>query len=140
MADEKSEEHPLPAGARRDSGIFLLLFAVTILLYFLSIPLIFGVIATGPAAAFFAIRAVYRSRKVPKVTSFRVGLLSGALVSFFALFTGLAMVIFYEPVAELQACNTRAITQTATDQCQRDYQNNIEQLMEDWLEQLGATP
>lgn len=139
MADQDPQEGALPAGARRDSGIFLLLFLVTIVLYFLSIPLIFGVIATGPLAAFFAIRALFRSRGVAKVASFRVGLIGGAVACMFAMLTGLAMTIFHGPVSELQNCAARAITQTAQAQCERDYQQNIEQLMEDWLERVGAT-
>lgn len=140
MADQEPEQGALPAGARRDSGFFLLMFAITIVLYFLSIPLIFGVFLSAPAAAFFACRALWRSRSVPKVAGFRVGLIGGTLASGFALLTGMAMIVFYEPVSQLQTCTSRAITQTATDQCQRNYQEDLNQLMEETFERFGVTP
>lgn len=139
MADKEPQESALPAGARRDSGFFLLAFAITIVLYFLSIPLIYGVFVSAPAAAFFAGRALWRSRQVPKIASFRVGLIGGAVASGFALLTGVAMIVFHEPVTELQTCSARAITQTAADKCQRDYQKNLEELMEETFERFGVT-
>ena len=140
MADDTPDEHTLPAGARRDSGFFLLLFAVTIVLYFFSIPLVYGVLLTGPAAGFFAVRALIRSRSVPKITGYRVGLSAGIGVAGLAMLTGFAMIVFHGPVSELQNCSARAITQTAEDQCQRDYQDNIQALMEDTLERLSVSP
>lgn len=140
MADKETSESPLPAGARRDSGFFLLFFAVTIVLYFLSIPLIFGVLATAPAAAFFAFRALYRSRKVSNIMSFRIGLAGGALVCGFAMMTGFAMIVFHGPVSELRECSARAITQTAQAQCQRDYEENLQALLEDTFARFGVNP
>lgn len=138
MADQETTEGLLPKGARRDSGFFLLFFAITIVLYFLSIPLIFGVFLSAPAAVFFALRAVWRSRKVSKVMSFRIGLIGGAVACGFAMLTGFAMIVFHGPVTELQNCMSRALTQTAQNQCQRDYQDNLEQQMEDILDRFGA--
>lgn len=139
MADKELEEGALPVGARRDSGFFLLFFTITIVLYFLSIPLIYGVFLSAPAAAFFAARALWRSRKVAKVASFRVGLGGGIIASGFALLTGFAMIVFHGPVTELQTCTSRAITQTAQAECARNYQDSLEQRMEDVLERFGVT-
>lgn len=139
MADKETDEGVLPAGARRDSGFFLLMFTITIVLYFLSIPLIYGVFLSAPAAAFFATRAIWRSRKVSKVTSFRVGLIGGIVASGFAVLTGFAMIVFHGPVSELQNCTSRAITQTAQNECERNYQDNLEQHMDNIFERFGVT-
>ncbi len=133
MADDERPKSPLPPGARRDSKIFLMLFGATVLLYLLSLPLIFGVILTGPVAAFFAVRSLWRSRSVAGVLMFRYTMIAGTAAVLFAALTGVAMIFFHEPVRALQECNSRAITQTAQDQCQRDYQEGIEDVLNDLL-------
>lgn len=139
MAEHNPTESVLSKNARRDSGFFLLFFTITIILYFMSIPLIYGVFLSAPTAAFFAARAIWRSRKIPGTASFQVGLVGGIIASGFAVLTGFAMMIFHGPVSELQTCAARAITQTATTECQRDYQANIEQRMEDIFQRFGLT-
>lgn len=139
MADDESQKSPLPPGARRDSKFFLLLFGATVVLYLLSLPMIFGVILTGPAAAFFGVRSLWRSRSVSGVLLFRYTMVAGIAASLLAGLTGLAMIVFHEPVSALRDCSARAITQTAQDQCQRDYEEGLSTAVEDMLERFGIS-
>ena len=139
MAEDQTRESRLPPGARRDSGIFMALLAATVLLYMMSIPIAFGVIATGPAAAVFGLRALYRSRSTPQVATFRWAMIAGVLVCGFAAFMGLVLIMFREPVQDLQECMSRAITQSAESACQRDYQEGVDTVVEDTLGRVGLT-
>ncbi|MFN3866793.1 MAG: hypothetical protein ACK4MD_08790, partial [Demequina sp.] len=139
VAEDKTSESPLPLGARSDSKIFLLLLAATVVLYMLSIPLAFGVLLTGPAGALVGIRALYRSLSTPRAGSFRFAMVTGVLVSGFATFMGLVLFVAREPVENFQACLTRAITTSAEDACQRQYQEDVEDLADDWLARVGLT-
>lgn len=139
MAEDESQERKLPPNARRDSNIFMMLFALTILLYLLSLPFIFGILLTGPATVFFGIRAIYRSRKVPRMALYRYAIGAGSAAALFAFFTAGAMVMFHGPVSELQNCVSRAITQSAQAQCQRDYIDNVNDVVESTFERFGVT-
>ncbi|MFW7413741.1 hypothetical protein [Demequina sp. SO4-18] len=139
MAEDQTRESRLPPGARRDSGIFMALLAATVLLYMASIPIAFGVIATGPAAAIFGLRALYRSRSTPEVVTFRWAMIAGVLLCGFAAFMGLALVLFREPVQERQDCMARAITQAAESACQREYEEGVERIVQDTFDRAGVT-
>lgn len=139
MAEDQTTESPLPPGARSDSRIFMLLLLVTVVLYMLSIPLAFGAILTGPAAAIVGIRALWRSMATPKVATFRYAMVAGVLVSAFATFMGLVLIVFREPVENLQECMARAITTSAEDACEREYTADVEQLADDLLARVGLT-
>ncbi|WP_062131770.1 hypothetical protein [Demequina aestuarii] len=139
MAEDQTAESPLPPGARRDSRIFMVLLLVTVVLNMLSIPLAFGAVLTGPAAALVGIRALWRSMSTPKVAPFRYAMVAGVLVSAFATFMGLVLIVFREPVENRQECMARAITTSAEDACEREYMAEAEQLVDDLLARVGLT-
>lgn len=139
MAEEDKPASKLPPAAQRDSRIFMLLLAVTVLLYVMSIPLAFGVIVTGPVAAVFGLLALFRSHSATGVATFRYAMIAGVLVSGFAALMGVALLVFRGPVEELQTCLSRAITSSAEETCQREYQDNVDTVMDNWLERVGLT-
>ncbi len=139
MAEDDKRESRLPQAAQRDSRIFMALLAVTVLLYLLSIPLAFGTMLTGPAAAVFGLLALYRARAAEDVTTFRYAMILGVAASGFAAFMGFAMFLFREPVEDLQNCLGRAITTAAEDTCEREYQDGVQTVTDDLLERMGLT-
>jgi len=139
VAEPSARDARLPDGARRDSTFFMALLGATVLLYVVSIPLAFGMVATGPAAAFFGIRAVYRSRGAASITAFRYATIAGVLMALFGAFMGVVLMVFHEPVQALRDCMGRALTHSAEAQCQAEYEADVQQLMEDALERMGIT-
>ncbi|MFW2513049.1 hypothetical protein ACNI3K_04665 [Demequina sp. SO4-13] len=139
MAEDQTRESRLPPGARRDSGVFMALLAATVLLYMMSIPIAFGVIGTSIAAAFFGLRALYRSRATSEITTFRWAMSSGVVLCGFAAFMGLTLVLFREPVQERQDCMARALTQAAESACDREYEEGVEQTVQDAFDRVGIT-
>lgn len=139
MAEEEKPASKLPPAAQRDSRIFMLLLAASVLLYLMSIPLAFGVIVTGPVAAVFGLLALFRSRSAKGVATFRYAMVAGVLVSGFAALMGLALLVFRGPVEDLQTCLSRAITSSAEEACQREYQDAVDSRTDDLLERIGLT-
>jgi membrane-bound ClpP family serine protease len=131
--------NPIPANARRDSGIFLALLGVTLLLYLLSVPWAFGMIVTGPAAAVFAALALYRSRSVRGITAFRVWLSLGLAFSLFSVIMSVTFMVFAGVLADLRSCTERAVTQQAKTECELEYEEGVTDVVDGWFEPFGVS-
>ncbi|GIG54732.1 DUF4199 domain-containing protein [Demequina activiva] len=139
MAEPEERVSPIPAPARRDSQIFLVMLGVTSLLYLLSVPWAFAMILTGPVGAFFGARALYRSRSAPGITVFRVSLGFGILMSLFSVLMAITFAVFSDAVSELRDCNGRAVTQQARAQCEAQYEESVADTVDDVLGRFGVS-
>ena len=139
MTESEERVSPIPAAARRDTGWFFVALGVTALLYLLSVPWAFGMIATGPLGAFFALRALYRSRSVAGIVGYRVAMTVGAVVSLFSVAMGLTFMIFADVLTDLQDCRERAVTVQAQRTCDAEYQESVRDTVADLLERVGVS-
>ena len=139
MAEPEERVNPVPAPARRDSVIMLVLLGVTALLYLVSVPWVFAMIVTGPAGAFFGARALYRSRSASGITMIRVWLSVGIVLALFSVFMAVTFMVFADVVSEMRDCMGRAVTQQARSQCEATYQEGITDTVEEFLERFGVS-
>lgn len=139
MAEPEERIDPIPAPARRDSLIVLVLLGVTAFLYLLQVPWAFAMIVTGPAAAAIAVRALVRSWNAPGVTMFRVWLGIGIMLGLMSAFMGLTFMLFADVITQLSDCNNRAVTQQARAQCEAEYDEGVRTTIENVLERAGLT-
>ncbi|WP_297081685.1 hypothetical protein [uncultured Demequina sp.] len=139
MTETEERVSPIPAPARRDTGWFLVVLGITALLYLLSVPWAFAMIATGPLGAFLAARALYRSRRATGIVGYRVAMSAGVVVSLFSVAMGMTFAVFAEVITDFQDCRQRAVTQQAQRTCEAEYQESVRDTIEDLLEQVGLT-
>ncbi|MFV0634362.1 hypothetical protein [Demequina sp.] len=139
MAEPERPTSPVPAIARRDTSIFLGLLGVTALLYLLSTPLAFGMALTGPAAAVFGARALWKSRQEPGLTGFRLSMAMGILMGMFSLLMAISLTLFHGVLNDYRDCSARAVTSSAQAACDEGYNAGIQDRVTELLEQLGLS-
>ncbi|WP_084102246.1 hypothetical protein [Demequina sp. NBRC 110051] len=139
MPDTDTPTPTMPAAARRYSMIFMVLLGITLLLYLFSIPLAYGMLLTGPAAAIVGLRALWVTRKDKAIGYFRLSMTFGIIVAGFMTVTALSLVVFHDIVTELSDCMDRALTRSAVEQCEADYQDSLNGLVEDLYDRFGVT-
>ncbi|GMA36349.1 MULTISPECIES: hypothetical protein [Demequina] len=139
MPDTETPTPQLSPAVRRYSVPFMVLLGLTLLLYLFSIPLAYGMLLTGPAAAIVGLRALWVTRKDKALAYFRLSMTFGIIVAGFMTVTGLSLVVFNGIVTDLSDCMDRAVTRSAVDQCEADYQDALNDVVEDIYERFGVT-
>lgn len=139
MPDTDTPQPTMPEQARRYTVPFMVLLGITLLLYLFSIPLAYGMLLTGPAAAIVGLRALWVTRKNKEFGYYRLSLTFGIIVAGFMTVTGLSLVVFHDIVTDLSDCMNRAVTRSAADQCEADYQDALNGVVEDLYERFGVT-
>lgn len=130
MAPTTTERPALPKTLRRASMWTLIMLAVTALAWALGMPYEFAVLATGPATIIFAIYALISSKGVEAASGIRVWLWIAIGVGVITLVAGLGLILMRGPIERLEACLGRSITETARTECEVQYQEDYQQLLE----------
>ncbi|WP_084077201.1 hypothetical protein [Demequina sp. NBRC 110057] len=139
MPDNDTPSPQLSPAARRYSVPFMVLLGLTLLLYLFSIPLAYGMLLTGPAAALVGLRALWVTRKDKALAYFRLSMTFGTIVAGFMTVTALGLVVFNGIMTDLSDCMDRAVTRSAADQCEQEYQDSLNNVVEDLYERFGVT-
>lgn len=139
MPDTDTPTPKLPAAARRYTLPFTILLGVTLVLYLLSIPFAYAMLLTGPAAAVVGLRALWATRTHKEIGYFRLSMTFGIIVAGFMTVTGLSLIVFHDIVTDLSECMDRAVTRSAADQCQADYEDALNGVVDDLYERFGVT-
>ncbi len=121
---------------RSETRWYLGFLVLTVILSFVSFPYTLGVLLTGPFAVWFAVRALYVTRKETQQFGFRLGTWIGLGILASTLLGGFAMLVLYPQYAEYTACTETALTHQAMLQCDRDLEANLLELQGRLEEQL----
>lgn len=134
MAPTTTERPALPKTLRLTSLWTIILLGATMLAFAVGMPYTLATLALGPATIGLAIVALVYTRGVDGVTGIRVWLWVSIGIGAMAAFSGFAMLLLRGPYEQLEACLERAITPTAQRECQAQF----EQAYEDLLETYGG--
>lgn len=93
------------------------------------VPIVLIALLTGPAAAGFAIAGLVRSRGLPGAAAIRVWLWIAIGVGALSTATAGGVLVLREPLTQLNDCYSRAITETAKQQCVADYDKAYNDLL-----------
>ncbi|WP_430868429.1 hypothetical protein [Demequina aurantiaca] len=135
MTDASKQPPEASPRARRYIQLFMGFLLLTLLLYFLSIPFLYFTWISAPATIVFAILALVASRTRTGITGLRVGLSLGIAMSCLAMLLALGTFFFQDSFIALRDCQARALTISAQQQCQDDYDAAYEKE----LEKFGVT-
>lgn len=121
--------------ARRYIQWFMGSLTVTLLLYFLSIPYLYFTWISAPVTITFAILALVETRVEKGVTGLRIGLSMGIVLGGLSMMLALGTLLFQDAFIELNRCQSRALTNSAKQECQDAY----DEAYQKELEKYGVT-
>src|SRR6187402_2988818 len=130
MAPTATERPALPRALRRDSTWTLALLGVTALAWAIGGDVAYTVLVSGPATIVFAISALINSRGVEATGGIRIWLFIAIGVGGLSLVAGLGLILMRGPTEQLDACMSRAITQTAERECLAEFKVAYDELLE----------
>ncbi|WP_084105007.1 hypothetical protein [Demequina sp. NBRC 110056] len=136
--DEPQRSGPIPAEARRATAIFLAMLGVTVLLYALAAPWAYAMIVTGPVGAAFGALALWRSRRLPGLFGYRLSVSIGVVMSLFSVLIAMSFMIFAGVLSDYGSCMERAVSQQAQATCQSDYEQGLNDRVQDILDRLAV--
>ena len=130
MPPTATDRPSLPKALRRDSLWTLALLAITAFAWSSELPGSLLVLVTGPATIIFAISALTNARGVEAAASIRMWLWIAMGVGAMSLLAGVSLILLRGPIEERQACNARAITETAKNECEAQFEKDSAELVE----------
>lgn len=129
MAPTATERPALPRALRRDSAWTLGLLGVTALAWAFGGRVSYLVLLSGPATIAFGISALINSKGVDAAKAIRVWLVIAVGVGGLSFIAGLGLILMRGPIEQLEACMSRAITESAKRECLAQYQTSYEELL-----------
>ncbi|MDE0572518.1 hypothetical protein ON058_03720 [Demequina sp. B12] len=139
MADDETPRSAVPDKARKSVTMFMLALGVTVVLYLFSIPLAYGMFVTAPVAIFYGIRILVLTRGEKELGVFRLSITFGLAMAGFAMFVGAGLLLFHDIVTDLSTCMSRAVTHSAVEACNADYEDGLNAKVEEIYERFGLT-
>ncbi|WP_152649141.1 hypothetical protein [Demequina flava] len=130
----------MPDHVRRNVTWFTIVLGLTVLLYLFSIPLAYGMLITAPVAIFLGARILILSRKEKNAAVFRISVTLGLAIAGFSFLLGVSMVFLGTTITALQDCMERAVTNSAQQRCQTEYEDGLNDRLESVYERFGVTP
>lgn len=101
--------------------------------YFLSVPLIYFTFLTAPATITFGILALVFSRHTAGLGGLRIGIAMGIALALLSILLALATLVFQDMFTDLTDCQSRAITITAQEQCQAEFDKAYNEQLERFM-------
>lgn len=101
--------------------------------YFLSVPLIYFTFLTAPATITFGILALVFSRHTAGLGGLRIGIAMGIALALLSILLALATLVFQDMFTDLTDCQSRAITITAQEQCQAEFDKGYNEQLERFM-------
>lgn len=122
----------LPERLRWYAHLFMALMVLSWIVSELPYPARFITIPLSAAALTFAILALVATRGVTRPELLRVMLAVGGSIAALSAVMGLATVVLAPQYLELSRCEARAITRIALEQCQSEFESELEALLPTW--------
>ncbi len=125
------DQTPLTPAQRwsRALGVLILGLALLVLLGF---PWGLGALALGPAAAVIGIIVLAAKGSSTLSTWAKANAIIGIVLGGFSTLMAMGMIVLFTPLNDLAECQARAITTTASAQCQADFAQDYEELLSDY--------
>lgn len=109
-------------------------------LYLLGFPYALGLAALGPLVAVVGILALTLRGAGTLTTWARISAAISTGLGVIATFTGLGMIVLYQPFTELAECQSRALTVTADRECQAEFDAAYQDVLDRFGVELPSQP
>ncbi len=120
----------------RALGVLVLGLAMLLLLGF---PWTLGALVLGPVTTIVGIVVLVAKGSADLGTWARANAVIGVVLGAFSGMSAVGMLILFEPLTELDSCRARAITTSAEDACQADFDQAYEDLLSRYGVELPTT-
>ncbi|WP_062200858.1 hypothetical protein [Demequina salsinemoris] len=130
---DPSTQPPLTPAARWSRALGFLVLGLAMLLL-LGFPWTLGALVIGPVTALVGIVVLAARGSGDLGTWARANAVIGVIIGAFGGMSAIGMLILFEPLSDLDACQSRAITTSASQQCQTEF----DQAYEDLLSRYGV--
>ncbi|WP_062069819.1 hypothetical protein [Demequina sediminicola] len=137
MDDKEPTRPAVPDNARKYLNGFMLALALTVVLYLFSVPLAYGMFLTAPIAIVLGIIVLIRTNGIKELSAMRLAVVFGLAMSGFAMFVGAGLALFHDTIDELSTCMARAVTNSAVQTCESNYEEGLNDTIDGLYDRFG---